>query len=278
MPTKEEVRALVSAMSMEAFASIIDHTLLNPVATIADIRSFVIDAIDLGVNICVNESRIDDVLKILKEQNADIRIASVIGFPLGATATDIKVHSAKWALESGADEVDMVINIGYLKDRDPRFWEDIAAVAYMVHDMGCRMPITQPVLKVIIETCYLTKEDIEYATDTIAAIADEYRVNMMVKTSTGFGNPPEGRAKGATPEDVRTIRDTLGDRFANGVGIKASGGIRTLNDVVDMMLAAGIIEGDTITVKPHGLRLAFRIGTSSGSKIMREFIEMKNSI
>lgn len=278
MVSEDEIREFVSVLPQKVFGRMIDHTLLNPTATRKHMESFVAQAVNLGVNLCVNESRISDVLSQLKGLNADVTIACVIGFPFGATATDIKAYSAKHVLEAGADEVDMVINVGYLKDRDQRFREDLAAVAYMMHDMGRKMPWKHPVLKVIIETCYLSKDDIIYATKTITSLAKEFCIDMMVKTSTGYGNPPEGKVKGATVGDIKLIRSTIGDMFGKGIGIKASGGIRTLADAITMIKAAGVYSSGNITISHERLPYTFRIGTSAGDKIMHEFITVKETI
>lgn len=210
-------------------AKYIDHTNLKAYTSKEDIIKLCEEAKKYNFYaVCVNPYRV----KLAKEhlKGTDIKVASVIGFPLGATPTEVKVFEAKKALEDGADELDMVINIGALKDKDYEYVKkDIEDVTKVAHEKGA-------IVKVIIETCYLTEEEKEIA----CKLAMEARADF-VKTSTGFGTG------GATIEDVKLMRRVVGDKL----GVKAAGGIRTYEDALAMINAG-----------------ANRIGTSSGVKII----------
>lgn len=210
-------------------AKYIDHTNLKAYASEEDIIKLCDEARRYNFYaVCVNPYRV----KLAKEQlqGTNIKVATVIGFPLGATPTEVKVFEAKKALEDGADEVDMVLNIGALKDKAYKYVRnDIAEVVRIAHEKGA-------IVKVIIETCYLSEEEKEIACKlAVEAGAD------FVKTSTGFGSG------GATIEDVKLMRKVVGDKL----GVKAAGGIRTYEEALAMINAG-----------------ANRIGTSSGVKII----------
>ena len=199
----------------------IDHTNLKPYASKEDIIRLCDEAIQYNFYaVCVNPYRVKLAKDYLREKGADVRVASVIGFPLGATPTEVKVFEAKRALEDGADELDMVINIGALKDGD---------YEYVKNDIA-------EVVKVILETCYLTDEEKVKACELAKEAGADF-----VKTSTGFGTG------GATVEDVRLMRKVVGPEM----GVKASGGIRTYEQALAMIEAG-----------------ATRIGTSSGVRIV----------
>ncbi len=271
----EEVRAIVKNIETETMAGLIDHTLLSPTATRDDIDKFVSEGVSWGMNLCVNESRLEDALRSMEERGPapGTRLAGVIGFPLGAATPGIKGFSAKHVLGLGAHEVDMVINVGYLKDGDERFREDLEAVAYAINDVDGGDTIH--VLKVIIETCYLNREEKVDATRAIAETSEKYGLRMMVKTSTGLAAPPEGVPKGAVPEDIALIRETLDKMGDKQVGIKASGGVRDISSALEMMKAAGCLDQDLDLLYPEEeLPFMFRLGTSSGCKIMTQFEEM----
>ncbi|WP_350285704.1 deoxyribose-phosphate aldolase [uncultured Croceitalea sp.] len=208
-------------------APYIDHTNLKPDATVEDIKQLCEEAILYGFKaVCVNGCHIPLTVDILGATN--VKIATVIGFPLGAMSTTTKVFEAKDAIAKGVDEVDMVLNIGWLKSgMDVQVKEEIAQVKSVIGDK---------VLKVILETCYLTDDEKEHASRlSVAAGAD------FIKTSTGFGSG------GATFIDVQLMKTVVGDKAQ----IKASGGIR------DRETALKYIElGVT------------RIGTSSGPKLV----------
>jgi deoxyribose-phosphate aldolase len=213
-------------------AKTIDHTLLKPTATAEQIRELCAEArANHFASVCVNPCWVPLVAKELN--NSDVMVCTVIGFPLGANPTDIKVEETKWAVKNGAHEVDMVINIGALKGGDYKaVEEDIRAV---VKAAG------KATVKVIIETCFLSNDEKRIACEAAMKAGAHF-----VKTSTGFGTG------GATVEDVKLMRKTVGDAMK----VKASGGVRSYHDAI-AMLDAG----------------ADRIGTSSGVAIVAELPE-----
>ena len=205
----------------------IDHTLLKPTATPIDIERLCKEAITHQfIAICIPTCYLEQAQMLLNKSG--VKIATVIGFPLGAMTTETKVFEAKDALEKGADEIDMVINIGMLKAGDTQYVQnEISAI---------KKAIGSKVLKVIIETCYLTDSEKEAACKAaLNAKAD------FVKTSTGFGTG------GATFADVGLMKKIAGDKMK----IKASGGIR------DRETAIKYVE----------LGVS-RLGTSSGIKLV----------
>lgn len=205
----------------------IDHTLLKPTATPEDIENLCKEAMaHQFIAVCIPPAYLKHAKSVLKDSK--IKLATVIGFPLGAMTTEAKVFEAKDALANGADEIDMVINIGILKGGDANYIEnEIAEI---------KKAIGSKVLKVIIETCYLTDAEKETACRAaLNANAD------FVKTSTGFGTG------GATFEDVKLMKKIAGDKMQ----IKASGGIK------DRETAIKYIE----------LGVS-RLGTSSGIKLV----------
>lgn len=188
---------------------LIDHTNLKADATTADIKKLVDEAIEHDFfSVCVNSS----FVKFIKEYNDQVTIATVVGFPLGAMATRAKSYETKCAIEDGASEIDMVIEIGRLKEGDYDYvLEDIKAVKEACGDN---------ILKVIIETCLLTEEEIVKACELAVEAGAEF-----VKTSTGFSTG------GATAEDIALMRKTVGpDR-----GVKASGGIHSKEEALEMV-------------------------------------------
>ena len=210
-------------------ARYIDHTLLRPDAVVGDIDKLCAEAAEFRfAAVCVNPTWVRRAADDLRD--SDVGVASVVGFPFGATPTEIKVFEARRAIRDGAREIDMVINIGALKSgMHAQVREDIARVADACHEAGA-------LLKVIIETGLLTDEEKVIACRlALQAKAD------FVKTSTGYAKG------GATVFDVALMRETVGPKM----GVKASGGIRTAEDVQDM-IAAG----------------ATRIGASAGVKIV----------
>jgi deoxyribose-phosphate aldolase len=210
-------------------AALIDHTLLKPEATAADIRKICEEARAREfASVCVNPYWAPMVSKAL--EGSTVKTCTVVGFPLGANATEIKVLETEGAIRAGAQEIDMVINIGELRGGNVEIvCEDIRAVVTVAHAGGA-------IVKVILETALLNQEQKTQACKLATDAGAEF-----VKTSTGFG------PGGATVEDVALMRKTVGA----GMGVKASGGIRTLADL-EKMVAAG----------------ATRIGTSSGVKIV----------
>ncbi|RLF82625.1 deoxyribose-phosphate aldolase [Thermococci archaeon] len=210
-------------------AKYIDHTNLKACASKEDIIKLCEEAKKYNFYaVCVNPYRVKLAKKQL--QGTNIKVATVIGFPLGATPTEVKVFEAKKALEDGTDEVDMVLNIGALKDKDYKYVRnDIAEVVRIAHEKGA-------IVKVIIETCYLSDNEKEIACKLAMEAGADF-----VKTSTGFGTG------GATVKDVKLMRKVVGDKL----GVKAAGGIRTYEEALAMINAG-----------------ANRIGTSSGVKII----------
>ncbi len=212
-------------------ARLIDHTILKAFASQADVARICDEALQYNfASVCVNPTHVAFVAGRLV--GSPVKVCSVVGFPLGATTTVAKVAETQQALADGAHEIDMVIDIGALKDgRFPHVQQDIAAVAAAAH-------AGQAHLKVIIETCYLSDAEKEKACQlSLAAGAD------FVKTSTGFGTG------GATEADVALMRAVVGQQ----AGVKASGGVRNLADALAMVQAG-----------------ANRIGASSGVAIMQE--------
>jgi deoxyribose-phosphate aldolase len=212
-------------------ARLIDHTLLKPEATQDQIAQLCYEARKYGfAAVCVNPSNVRLCSQLLK--GSPVHVCTVVGFPLGATPPEVKAYEAQQAIDDGASEVDMVINIGALKSRDYALVErDIATLARTCHS-GAAM------LKVIIEAALLTDEEKVIACQLAKSAGADY-----VKTSTGFG------PGGATAHDVALMRRAVGPQM----GIKAAGGIRTYADV-EAMVTAG----------------ATRIGASAGVKIVRE--------
>ena len=206
---------------------LIDHTLLKANASKTDITKLCDEAMQYDfASVCVNPVWVSYCAEYLKE--SDVRVCTVIGFPLGANTSKVKAYEAKMAIEEGADEVDMVINIGALKAGDmDTVYQDIQAVvdASQGH---C--------VKVIIETCLLTDEE------KVLACQQAMKAKAtFVKTSTGFSTG------GATVHDVALMKQTVGDQCE----VKASGGVKTFEDM-EAMVNAG----------------ASRIGTSSGISLM----------
>ena len=212
-------------------AGMIDHTLLKPDATKREIETLCREAKEFGfASVCVNPTWVATCARLVR--GSSVAVCSVVGFPLGATTADTKQYETRRAIFDGAREIDMVINVGALKSGDLHLVEsDIRAVT-----SACRE--TNVLSKVIIETALLTDEEkVTACTLAKAAAAD------FVKTSTGFG------PGGATAEDVALMRRIVGE----DMGIKASGGVRTLEGV-KAMVAAG----------------ATRIGASAGVRIVQQ--------
>jgi len=218
------------------YASMIDHTLLKAEATKEQIEKLCAEAKEFGfASVCVNPTWVNYCSELL--QNSDVLVCTVIGFPLGANTPAVKAFEAKDAIENGAQEVDMVINIGALKDRNyEQVQADIAAVVEAAKGSA--------IVKVIIETCLLTEEEKVKACELSVAAGADY-----VKTSTGFSTG------GATAEDIALMRKTVGPEL----GVKASGGVRSLEDMQKMVEAG-----------------ATRIGASSGVAIMKGLIADSN--
>ena len=206
----------------------IDHTILKATASSVDVQKLCEEAIEHEFySVCVNGCYVADAKHLL--QGTDVKVAAVVGFPLGAMTTASKVFEAKEAIENGASEIDMVINVAKLKDGEFDYVEnEIRQIKEAIGDN---------VLKVIIETCYLTDEEKVKACElSLVAKAD------FVKTSTGFGTG------GATYEDVKLMKSVVGDNAK----VKASGGVR-----------------DKETAQKYVDLGAERLGTSSGIEIVK---------
>ena len=189
----------------------IDHTLLKADATKDQVKKIVEEAKEYEFkSVCVNSSYVS----FIRNMDKDIRITSVVGFPLGSVAIEAKAFEAQIAIEDGADEIDMVINIGRLKDRDYSYVKK--DIEYM------RKKTLGKTLKVIIETCLLTDEEKIKACEISKEAGADF-----VKTSTGFSTA------GAKKEDVALMRKTVGE----DMGVKASGGIHTYDEAMEMIEA-----------------------------------------
>jgi len=210
-------------------AKYIDHTLLKPDATEADIDKLSAEAVEYGfASVCVNPAWVKRAAQNVR--GSGVKVASVIGFPFGATPPEIKAMEARRAIRDGAKEIDMVINIGALRSGDHELVRrDIAKVSDACHEAGA-------LNKVIIETSLLTDEEKVMASHLASLAKADF-----VKTSTGFAGG------GATVHDVLLMRETVGPK----IGIKASGGVRSREDAEEM-IAAG----------------ATRIGASAGIAIV----------
>lgn len=213
-----------------SYAQHIDHTVLKIDTTKETLRRFCAEAREYGfAAVCINPCNVPFVVKEL--EGSGVKTAAVVGFPLGANTTRMKAEEAREAVENGAAEIDMVINVGALKDGDTDYvLRDIQAVVDASHPKAK--------VKVIIETCVLTDEE----KVTVCKLAVQAGADF-VKTSTGFGTG------GATVEDVRLMKQTVGD----AAQVKASTGINN-RAIADQMLAAG----------------AVRFGTSKGIRIVED--------
>ena len=215
----------------DGVATMIDHTLLKPDATRSDIQALCREAAEFSfASVCVNPTWVAECARLLR--GTPVKVCSVVGFPLGATTADTKHYETRRAIFDGAQEIDMVINVGALKSGDWRLVErDIEAVTSPCREAGA-------VSKVIIEAALLTSEETVTACTIAKAAAADF-----VKTSTGFG------PGGATADDVALMRRVVGDEM----GVKAAGGVRDLEGL-KAMVAAG----------------ATRIGASAGVRIVQE--------
>ncbi|WP_197050583.1 deoxyribose-phosphate aldolase [Methanobacterium sp. SMA-27] len=216
-------------ISPEKLASMIDHTNIKPDASVKDINNLCNDAMEYNFSsACVTPTNVALAHEIL--ESTDVNVCSVIGFPFGANKSEIKAFEALVAVEDGAVELDMVMNIGALKScADSLVKRDIEGVVESADGM---------VVKVILETALLTNSEKIRACNISKEAGADY-----IKTSTGIGYP------GANIQDISLIRETVGQ----DMGVKASGGIRNLNTVLDMINAG-----------------ASKIGTSTGPAIMKE--------
>lgn len=211
-----------------SYAAFIDHTVLKADTKKEQIVNLCKEAKENGfASVCVNPTWVETAAELLK--GTDVKVCTVIGFPLGANSTEVKAFEAKDAIEKGATEIDMVINIGALKDKNKKLVEhDIRSVVESAKGKA--------IVKVIIESCLLTEEEKILACEISKKAGADF-----VKTSTGFSTG------GATVEDIGLMRKVVGPEM----GVKASGGVRDLKGMEDMVKAG-----------------ATRIGTSSGVVII----------
>ncbi len=245
----------------------IDHTVLKATATKQDIEKLCAEAKEFGfASVCVNPVHVPLAANLLSTQNKDgyyPAVCTVVGFPLGASNSEIKGAETIAAVLDGAHEIDMVIDVGAAKEGR---WDDVQADIENVvisardahamderkNDINAVNPIDRPVIvKVIFENCYLTKDEIAKACECAKKAGADF-----VKTSTGFGTPGNDKdgkpiAIGATPEDVALMRKTVGAEM----GVKAAGGIRDLASAKEMVEAG-----------------ATRLGCSAGLIIAKELL------
>jgi deoxyribose-phosphate aldolase len=216
-------------MEQEELAKYFDHTILKPTAMPEDVKKICEEAKKYNfASVCINPCYVE--LAVKKLSGSDVMTCTVIGFPLGAETTESKASAAKKAVETGADEIDMVINIGMLKSGD---------FEYVKNDINSVVKASKgKTVKVIIETCYLTDEE-----KIRACKLSKTAGARFVKTSTGFGSG------GATKEDIALMRKISG----SDMKVKASGGIRDLKTALDMIEAG-----------------ADRIGASASVSILKE--------
>ena len=206
----------------------IDHTCLKSSATEKEIKKLCEEAIKYNFfTVCINPSYIKLAKKYL--ENSNVKICTVIGFPLGSNTTKIKTYEAKNAIEEGADEVDMVINVSWLKDKKYNL------IIQEINAIKSNMP--NHVLKVIVETALLNPEEIKKISEIILESNADY-----IKTSTGFST------RGANFQDIKIMKEIIKDKK----GIKAAGGVSTYEDAIKMINLG-----------------ATRIGTSRGTELIK---------
>lgn len=229
--------APLESTDIHKLASLIDHTLLRPEASEAQVEQLSGEAISMGfAAVCVNPGWVASAARKLR--GSQVKVATVVGFPLGATLARAKRAEADGALLAGAREIDMVMNVGALRSGDlERVENDIRGVVEVCHPAGA-------IVKVILENAYLSDPEKVAACQTAERAGADF-----VKTSTGFG------PSGATEADVRLMRATVGPKM----GVKAAGGIRTLANALNMLKAG-----------------ANRLGTSAGVSILREAVRLSN--
>jgi deoxyribose-phosphate aldolase len=208
-------------------ARLIDHTLLKPDATRDDIRKICNEALKYGfASVCINPCNVSLAAEILR--GSEVRVCTVVGFPLGATLPQVKVYETEEVIKLGAQEIDMVINVGALKSGQLDAVEaDIRGVVEASHRGGA-------ICKVILETVLLTTDE-----KVSGSLAAKNAGADFVKTSTGFA------AGGATAEDVRLMRAVVGGE----IGVKAAGGVRSLEDLQKMVEAGATRIGASASVK-----------------------------
>ncbi|MGB1286653.1 MAG: deoxyribose-phosphate aldolase [Aggregatilineales bacterium] len=232
--TGREIPGVGAVPDNASVASLIDHTLLKPDAMARQIERLCFEAKEFEfASVCVNSIFVSLAAEMLKD--SPVKVCTVVGFPLGASLTSVKSYEARQAIEQGATEVDMVLPIGLLKSRDTlAVFNDITEVAAVCHDRDV-------LCKVILETALLTDEEKVVACQIVKRAGADF-----VKTSTGFGGG------GATVDDVALMRGVVGE----GVGVKASGGVRDLESAQKIIEAGanriGASAGVAIAQAEHG--------------------------
>ena len=201
-------------MTKKQLAKMMDHTILKATATPADVEKICREALEIdAASVCINPCNIELTKRLL--EGSGVKVCTVIGFPLGANTTSVKMYETQDAIKRGAEEVDMVINVGALLAGDTdTVYNDIKGV---VEAVGGTL------VKVIIETCYLSDDQKKTACELAMKAGADF-----VKTSTGFGTG------GATAHDVALMRSVVGEKLK----VKASGGIRTCQNAVEMIEAS----------------------------------------
>ena len=219
---------MTEPLNPRTIAQYIDHTLLKPEATAADIEKLCREAMEHRFwSVCVNGSRVAQAYALV--ENSGVKVACTVGFPLGAMTTDAKRLEVEAAIDDGAQELDVVLNIGRLKEGDD---------AYVLRELRDLVEAAdERTVKVILETCLLSREEKIRACGLVVESGAHF-----VKTSTGFSTG------GATTHDIQLMRECVGEKF----GVKASGGIR------DATVALGMIQSG-----------ATRLGTSAGVAIVK---------
>ncbi len=230
---------MVKTLTKEQLAKTIDQTLLNHLAIPKDVEQLCINAKkNHFAAVCINPTFITQAKKILAD--TDVKVCSVVGYPLGANTIETKVFEAKDNVKKGADELDVVINLGAVKSGNYEYIErEIKIIVNVIRREQIAEYNKHINIKVIIETAILTRDEIK----KVCAIIERASADF-VKTSTGFG------VKGVELDDVRLIREVV----TRNIGVKASGGIRTFKDA-QALIDAG----------------ATRLGTSSGINIIKEY-------
>ena len=233
-------------MTGKDIAKLIDHTLLSPQATQKEITNLCMEAQCFSfVSVCVNPFYVKFCSELLND--SPVKVCTVIGFPLGANTTSVKIFEAQTAVKDGADEIDMVINVGKAIENDFDFiLNEVKAVKDSLKILESEVS-KKIILKVILETCFLSDfQIVECCKASVSGGAD------FVKTSTGFASPKSSEGQllpnGASVHHVQLMRKTVGEK----IGVKASGGIRSYNTLIQMVEAG-----------------ATRIGTSSGVSIVQ---------
>lgn len=233
-------------MTGKDIAKLIDHTLLSPQATQKEITNLCMEAQCFSfASVCVNPFYVKFCSELLND--SPVKVCTVIGFPLGANTTSVKIFEAQTAVKDGADEIDMVINVGKAIENDFAFiLNEVKAVKDSLKILESEVS-KKIILKVILETCFLSDfQIVECCKASVSGGAD------FVKTSTGFASPKSSEGQllpnGASVHHVQLMRKTVGEK----IGVKASGGIRSYNTLIQMVEAG-----------------ATRIGTSSGVSIVQ---------